>query len=85
LNGKNMKALISPIEPVENGYRVAEVSEKTFEVAPPFFWVDCGKEVVADMYWYDQADKSIKPKLEQEQEAQPEIFETQTVIGAQSL
>jgi hypothetical protein len=80
-----MKALISPIESVENGYRVAEVSKKIFEVALPFFWVSCGEDVVADSYWYDPSDKSIKPKPEQKQETLPEMFETQTVVGAQSL
>ena len=42
-----MKALISPMEPRETGYRVAEVCTQSFEVAQPLFWVDCADDVVA--------------------------------------
>ena len=56
-----MKALISPIEPRETGYRVAEVEQQAFEVAPPLFWVDCADNVVADQFWYDPSDQTIKP------------------------
>jgi hypothetical protein len=64
-----MKALISPLEPVENfdgttGYRVAEVEPdyKVFEVAKPFFWADCPDECSADIWYYDPADKFCKKK-----------------------
>jgi hypothetical protein len=56
-----MKALISPIEPRETGYRVAEIAQQSFEVAPPLFWVDCATNVVADQFWYDPSDQTIKP------------------------
>lgn len=56
-----MYALISPNEPRETGYRVAQVSETTFEIAPPLFWVECADDVVADQYWYDPTDQQIKP------------------------
>jgi hypothetical protein len=56
-----MKALISPDEPRETGYRVAEVEQQVFEVAPPLFWVDCATNVVADQFWYDPSDQTIKP------------------------
>lgn len=46
-------ALISPSEPRETGYRVAEVADNSFEIAPPLFWVECADDVVADVYWYD--------------------------------
>jgi hypothetical protein len=59
--GEEMKALISPNEPAHGGYRVAEVGPAEFPVAPPLFWVDCSDEVVADDYYYDPADESIKP------------------------
>lgn len=55
-----MKALISPNEPCETGYRVAEVHPEGFEVAEPLFWVDCANDVVADKFWYDKQDQSIK-------------------------
>lgn len=54
-------ALISPVEPREAGYRVAEVADNSFEIAPPLFWVECADDVVADVYWYDPSDETIKP------------------------
>lgn len=67
-----MKALISPNEPVETGYRVAEVAQDSFEIAPPLFWVDCTDDVVADQFWYDPTDQIIKSvPLPPEPENQP--------------
>lgn len=54
------KALISPNEQRETGFRVAEVCEQSFDVAPPLFWVDCADDVVADQFWYDPSDQTIK-------------------------
>lgn len=56
-----MKALISPNEPRQTGYRVAEVSQQQFEVSEPLFWVACANNVVADQFWYDPSDQTIKP------------------------
>ena len=58
-----MKALISSIEPVEAGYRVAQVepNENIFDVAEGLFWVDCADDIVQDQFWYDPLDQSIKP------------------------
>jgi hypothetical protein len=55
-----MKALISPNEPRETGYRVAEVSANQFDVAEPLFWVDCSDDVFADQKWYDPLDQQFK-------------------------
>lgn len=65
-----MRALISPNEPSEAGYRVAEVepNDKVFEVAKPLFWVDCAEDVVADLFWYDPETGSIKPVPQPEPE-----------------
>lgn len=52
-------ALISPNEPREAGYRVAEVADNSFEVAAPLFWAECADDVVADVYWYDPATQLI--------------------------
>jgi len=57
-----MKALISPLEPVYNyddppqkiGDRVAEVADAEFPVAPPFFWVDCNDNIVADKFYWNE-------------------------------
>ena len=56
-----MKALISPNEPRETGYRVAEVEPEAFPVAQPLFWVACADDVVADQFWYHPSDSAIKP------------------------
>lgn len=54
-----MKALISPNEICENGFRVADVSVDGFEVAEPLFWIDCADTVIADKFWYNPEDKLI--------------------------
>ena len=54
------QALISPNEPRESGYRVAQVELETFEVGQPLFWTACADNVVADQFWYDPQDKLIK-------------------------
>jgi len=58
-----MKALISTIESVQSGYRVAQVelNENIFPVAEGLFWSDCEDNVVADQFWYDPSDEAIKP------------------------
>ena len=67
-----MQALISPNEPRLTGYRVAQVvlDGNTFSVAEPLFWTACADDVVADLYWYDPADQTIKliPAPESEDE-----------------
>lgn len=58
----NMKALISITEPVQSGYRVAQVEPNgnIFPVAEGLFWVDCSDDCVADQFWYNPADQTIK-------------------------
>lgn len=60
-------ALICPNEPVnffdgKTGYRIAqtEPSENIFGVADPLYWVDCADEVVADFWYFDTNENSIK-------------------------
>jgi len=56
------QALISTIEPRETGYRVAQVvlTGETFPVSTEMFWTPCADDVVADQFWYDPADQTIK-------------------------
>ncbi len=56
------KALISKLEPVRAGFRVAQVVESNgiFEVAADLFWADCADDVIADLFWYDPVDNTIK-------------------------
>jgi hypothetical protein len=58
-----MKALIATNEPVQTGYRVAQVESdaNVFAVADVLFWVDCSDDVVPDQFWYDPIDETIKP------------------------
>lgn len=57
------EALISINEPRQTGYRVAQVEPagQSFPVTPDLFWVECADDVVADQFWYDPADQTIKP------------------------
>ena len=45
---------------ISNSYRVAQVSETEFDVSEPLFWVDCSDSVVADLWYYDRSDNTIK-------------------------
>lgn len=58
-----MQALISTNEPRYSGYRVAQVEpdDKIFPVASALFWTPCADNVVADKFWYDPSDNTIKP------------------------
>lgn len=54
-----MKALISPNEKVidylgNEGVRICQVEEITFEVASPLFWIACPDNCVADQWYYIQ-------------------------------
>ena len=57
------QALISTIEPRETGYRVAQVvgTGETFPVSVEMFLFNCADDVVADQFWYDPSDQTIKP------------------------
>jgi len=54
-----MFALISPHEPAAGGYRVAEISQRTFEVAQPLFWKRCKNDAVRDECFYDPKTETI--------------------------
>ena len=68
-----MQALISTTEPVQTGYRVAQVEPDAdiFPVADTLFWTPCADDVVQDKFWYDPTDSTIKAIPESVQEAQP--------------
>jgi len=55
-----MKALISPLEQIEQGYRVAQLAVVEFPVCQPLFWVDCSDELLGQSLWYDPVDQTIK-------------------------
>jgi hypothetical protein len=47
----------APMQPIftaiPNAERVAEVTNSTFDVATPLFWLDCADNIVADQWYYD--------------------------------
>lgn len=54
-----MLALISPMEKVTDylgneGVRVCQVEQISFEVAQPLFWTSCSDDCVADFWYYIQ-------------------------------
>jgi hypothetical protein len=76
-----MKALISTIEFVETGYRVAQVEADAniFSVADAMFWTPCTDNITADKFWYDPTDQTIKAIPEPVSVNQP------TTQGSQTL
>ena len=65
------QALISPDELVYDytnsviGSRIAEVSDQSFEVASPLFWVEVTDEVSADI-WYWNGTEALLPPVKPE-------------------
>lgn len=72
-------ALISPLEPRESGYRVAEVADLAFEIAQPLYWVECADDIVADVYWFNPEGQTFALAPPPAPPVQP------TVQGAQTL
>ena len=75
------KALISSNELVVNfdgttGYRVAEVENTTFEVAPSLCWVDCDDACVADIWYYYTEIKEGVPKPIEPEPLEPDLPDT---------
>lgn len=55
------KALISPLEKFQLGYRVAWVCDEETPHAVPLFWINCTDDIVQDQFWYDPVSQTIKP------------------------
>lgn len=53
-----MKALISPLETVSTGVRIAQVVSDSgvFEVTQPLYWVDCPSDCNARTWYYNETD-----------------------------
>lgn len=79
-------ALISPLEAVENGYRIVQVEEQEFPVCPPLFWVAYtgGEDIFMELF--DPVDQTIKPRTQEVPlgEISP-ADEQPNVSGAQNL
>jgi hypothetical protein len=76
------KALISPLEARETGYRIADVEQEEFEVASPMFWKECPDDVTQDTHWYDPSDETFKelPHVEQAKATQDIASILQTLL-----
>lgn len=74
-------ALISKNEPVEQGYRVAQVQAEgeNFEIsdAGDLFWIDVEDHVIPDQYWYDPVTETVKevPKVSVDSAADSRVNE----------
>ena len=55
-----MYALISKLEPIEDGLRICDKSKEKFETTEDLFWVDCPDDLhIEDTYYHDN---KIKPR-----------------------
>jgi hypothetical protein len=55
-----MYALISKLEPIEDGLRICGKSKEKFDVTQDLFWVDCSDDLNIDENYYH--DNTIKPR-----------------------
>lgn len=55
----NTNPPVAITQEIPNSARVAEVSDQTFPVAAPLFWVSCADNVVADQWYYDTVTQEI--------------------------
>lgn len=56
-------ALVCPHQPTEEGFRICQVEDKPFKVAPPLIWIKCADDVIPDNHWYhSKTRKIISPK-----------------------
>ena len=46
---------------VPNALRICQVEDTAFEVAQPYYWVDCSDDVVADVYYYNGQNCVLTP------------------------
>lgn len=55
----------NPPEPIytqiENSCRIAQISDETFEVSLPLFWVECDNNINPTENYYNTKDKQIYP------------------------
>lgn len=77
------KALISTLEPIQSGYRVAEVvdSNNTFEVANGLQWIDCPDDLIADSKWYDMNNNTFNEFPEVQGVPTPTVEELQAQLA----
>lgn len=58
-----MFALISKLEPIEDGLRICGKSNEKFETTQDLFWVDCSDNLnIDENYYYKNTFKPRKPE-----------------------
>jgi hypothetical protein len=68
---------------IPNSDRLAQIADVAFEVALPMFWIDCDDNVIADVYYYDNSDQTIK--LVPEPAPYPTAEDQPITTGSQTL
>lgn len=67
---------------IANSWRVAEVADAEFPVAPPLFWEACEDNVIADKWYYDSVQLvilQVPAPVPLPVEAQPQVSGAQTL------
>lgn len=72
---------------ITDAARVAEVCDVDFPIAPPFFWVDCADDVVADQWYYNKQTQQIIliPPPAPKPDSAIDGAQIATIEGAQTL
>jgi hypothetical protein len=74
------KALICTEATYSTGFKVQQVSDAEFDVAPPkWYWVDCADDVTAERNWYD-ADNGTFPVMQEVIDAEALVPDISDVI-----
>lgn len=51
----------SPVQStLPNSYRISQVYEEEFEVAPELFWIECNSSINALLYYYNTVSSTIE-------------------------
>jgi hypothetical protein len=53
-------AYIAIYSPLSNSQGVSQVSNETFEVAEPLFWIECDDIVTVEAWYYNTVNKDLE-------------------------
>lgn len=82
---KMKKALVSPAESAQGGYRICQIEDEIFDVAHPLFWVDCSDAVDPAFAYFDAATGVIAQTSGQPQQIGPVTTPVRSVTPLQFL
>lgn len=46
-------------EELVNSARICQIADVTFDVAAPFFWLECSSDVIPELTYYDKSNLTI--------------------------